>query len=557
MTWSINDIDFDSCVLYRHIFREDGDIDSFFFAFIDDHYDYHTSNDTYENLDRETLQHQGSYLLPLLHYFADADLSALKAAEDKVYVNAPLVKMITYPFAWVIPLLVIAIVLFFALLFYGIHQGRLRARDITRGFGAFLLTLIICGVIGYFGWTLLKIIYPQYTDIQHGFTYNGHWYIAFFVLLSIAICFRVYKKFKAQFFIPSFFVAPLTFWLLINIGVAVYLKGAAYWIIPVYFGLLAFFVTLRQEKPSILLLSLLSVPAIFFFSPLIQFFPVGLGLKMLVASSLFVVLTFGLLLPVFSRYRWKNILSVTTFIMAIGCFIIAHAKSDYTADRQRPNSLLYYNDHDTNESYWVSYDTEVDEWTRGYLGDAPEDAAKYIASAAGSKYNNGYNFAAKAPQKTIKAATMQLTLDSISDSGRETSVTIQPQRNTHELFVYVNKENEFDSLVVNGKVTSKDTAVSGFVNRTSNRLLRYYVTDNDSLVLHYKTKSAVAPEIMVMEFSYDLFTHPQFSINKRPDYMMPMPFINTDAIVTKKTFNIDTLKDKNTVLTIDTTLQDE
>jgi len=71
------------------IFREDGDIESMFFAFIDDHYDYHTANDTVENLDIETLQHQGSYLLPLLHYFAVSDLSSLKTEDDLVYVNMP------------------------------------------------------------------------------------------------------------------------------------------------------------------------------------------------------------------------------------------------------------------------------------------------------------------------------------------------------------------------------------------------------------------------------------------------------------------------------------
>jgi hypothetical protein len=98
------------------IFREDGNIESMFFAFIDDHYDYHTANDTVENLDIETLQHQGSYLLPLLHYFATSDLSTLKADTDAVYVNMPLVKFIYYPFSWILPMLCLAFVLFFVVL---------------------------------------------------------------------------------------------------------------------------------------------------------------------------------------------------------------------------------------------------------------------------------------------------------------------------------------------------------------------------------------------------------------------------------------------------------
>lgn len=524
------------------VFREDGGIESFFFAFIDDHFDYHTANDTYENLNRETLQHQGSYLLPLLHHFAETDLGNLKAEEDYVYVNAPLVKMISYPFSWIFPMLIMAAIIFIALLFFGIQKGRLKAKEIFRGFGAFLASLIICGVIGYFGWIVLTAIYPQYNDIQHGFTYNGHWYIAFFMLLSVAICFKVYKKYKAKHHVASYYVAPLVFWLLINVTVAIMLKGAAYWIIPVFFGLLSFFVLLRQQKPSLLLLTLLGVPALFFFSPLIQFFPVGLGLKMLVLTSAFTTLTFGLLIPVVGFYRWKNFISLITFVMAIGCFVMAHAKSDYTADRQKPNSLLYYQDQDKNENYWLTYDDNLDEWTKGYLGETPERASKYIEGAAASKYNGGFSYAKEAPAKEIAAATIRVDADTIAVDYRASTVTIVPQRNTHELFVYLDKAFNFETLEINGRKVSQDTAVSGFTDRISNRLLRYFVADNDSLELKYSTRTKEMPRFTVMEYSFDLLTHPQFSVNKRPAHMMPMPFVNTDAIITKKTFVLDSMK---------------
>src|SRR5690606_17450046 len=56
------------------VFREDMDIEGLNFAFIDDHYDYHTVRDNYERLDRNTLAHQGSYLMPLLKHFGNTDL---------------------------------------------------------------------------------------------------------------------------------------------------------------------------------------------------------------------------------------------------------------------------------------------------------------------------------------------------------------------------------------------------------------------------------------------------------------------------------------------------
>ncbi len=198
--------DTDSTVL-----REDGGIEGFFFAFIDDHFDYHTANDTYENLDRKTLQHQGEYLLPLIHYFADADLSALKSSEDDVYINLPLIKFINYPFSWVIPMVIVAIVLFIVLILYGRQQRVLSGKSILKGFLPFLLALIICGLVGVYGWKLINVMYPQYGEIQHGFTYNGHTYIWFFVFLAIAITFEIYHRFSKNINVASLLITPLFF----------------------------------------------------------------------------------------------------------------------------------------------------------------------------------------------------------------------------------------------------------------------------------------------------------------------------------------------------------
>ena len=55
----------------------------------------------------------------------------------------------------------------------------------------------------------------------------------------------------------------------------------------------------------------------------------------------------------------------------------------------RPNKnlivLVYYQDTDTQKSYWLTYDAILDEWTKGYLGDNPEEASKYVTSSAGEQ----------------------------------------------------------------------------------------------------------------------------------------------------------------------------
>ncbi len=527
------------------VFREDGDIDSFFFAFIDSHFNTHTANDTFENLSRNSLAHQGSYLLPLIQYFANANLSKLKAETDDVYVNFPLLKMISYPFSWILPMLILATLLFLLLIFYGLYRRKLNGKAMALGFVPFLLSLIICVIIGFFGWKLILMLYPQYLEIQQGFTYNGHWYIAFFVFLSLAITFAMYQKLGKKFSEPSFFVAPLLFWLLINIAVFIILKGAAYFIIPVFFGLLAFFVMLRQERPNLLLMALLAAPAIFFFAPLIQFFPVGLGLKMLVISCVFTVLLFTMLLPVFGYYKMKGVLSILCLLFAVFFFIKAHANSDFSEERKKPNSLIYYKDADANKTYWLTYDKEIDEWTQQYLGENPQDASQILDEASYSKYGINFSYAADAPEKNIPDYEIILEEDTLIENLRNVKFTIVPNRKVNKIDVYSEQFISFNSLEFNGQKAPLYNRKSKDYRGTKNSaLINYYVSNSDSLKVNFSVERNTKVSFKVMEYSFDLMTNPNFEIAKRPEYTMPKPFIVTDAIVAKRTFSIDSLKIK-------------
>ena len=537
--------DTDSTVL-----RQGGDIDGFFFAFIDDHFDYHTANDNFENLDRNTLQHQGEYLLPLVHYFADADLSSLKSSEDHVYINVPILKMISYPFAWIIPMLILAISVFTILIVYGLKKKVLSGKTIARSFVPFLLAFVSCGLIGFYGWKLLLVLYPQYSEIQHGFTYNGHIYISFFVLVSLAILFGVYHRYSKKTNLASLLIAPLIFWLLINVIVAIYLKGAAFFIIPVFLGLLSLWILIRQEKPNLILMVIIGALAIFMFVPLIQFFPVGLGLKMLVGSCLITALLFGILLPVFGFYSKKGILSAVFILLAIVFFIKAHLTSNFTAERQKPNSLVYYYDADTDETYWATYDKILDDWTKGYLGENPEEASNYITHASGSKYAKGYSFAVEAPAKKIPLFKAVLNSDTIINDIKKRTFTIIPNRNVNQISLYVAEGVEFDFLSFNGQslpLNNNENSASQKIK--SNELVRYYVSDKDSLEVSYEVSKDQKVSFTVMEYSYDLLDHPQFKINNRAENMMPKPFVVSDAIIVKKKITIDDLplkiKDSN------------
>ena len=529
--------DTDSTVL-----REGADIDGFFFAFIDDHYDYHTANDTYDNLDVNTLQHQGEYLLPLVHYFGDSDLNQLKSLDDHVYINLPFFKIVSYPFTWVFPMLLVAIVLFIGLIIYGLRKRVLTGNGVVRGFIPFTLAMIFCGILGFYGWKLILLMYPQYQEIQQGFTYNGHTYISFFVLLSLGVLFGIYYKFSKKINVANLLIAPLIFWILINIGVAIYLKGAAFFIIPVFLGLLSLWILIRKDRPNLILLTIIGSIAIFIFAPLVQFFPVGLGLKMLVGSCLFTALLFGILLPVIGFYKFKKTLAMLFVMVASLFFIKAHLSSNFSPNRQKPNSLVYYHDADNNKNYWATYDQELDDWTKEYLGDSPEPASSYISYASGSKYAKGYQFANVAPNKNIPIFKTVLHKDTVINQYKEVSFTIFPQRAVNQISLYTAEEVNFKSLSFNGQFFPLHNNLTNAAQKIkSKELVRYYVSDKDSLVVSYEVSKNQKVSFTVLEYSYDLLNHPQFTINKRADYMMPKPFIVTDAIIVKKELNMEDL----------------
>ena len=520
-------------------FRADKDIDGFNFAFIDDHFDYHTALDTYERLDRNTLEHQGSYLMPLLTYFADADLTNIKSTEDYIYFNVPLFKTVIYPFSWIIPMLIIALVLFIGLLVYGLKRKAITVSEIRKGYGAFFIALLVSGGIGFGLWKLILIVYPQYNEMLHGFTYNGHTYIALFVCIALAICFYVYHKVYNVENTASLLVAPLSFWLLICAIVAFKLQGASFFIIPVFFALLSLFVVIRQKKPNLILLALLGMPLLTIMEPFVKMFPVGLGLKILFVSCIFVVLIFSLLISVFGYFKHKNRLSVVFIIASVWFLISAHTNSHFTQNTPKPNSLIYMLDTNSNTAVWATYDDVLDAWTEAYLTKTPDNADLLKQNTIGSKYKSGFTYTKKAPLKQLQKPVIDITHDTIVNGKRQIAICITSKRQAERIEVFSDTTNVFYSATINGVSAYQNTdSEYVFSERLNNRLFSYFVTDNEPLDLIITVPESQETSLQFYECTYDLLTNAMFSVPDRKANMIPKPFVLNDAVVIKSSVTI-------------------
>jgi hypothetical protein len=294
----------------------------------------------------------------------------------------------------------------------------------------------------------------------------------------------------------------------------------------------------------------LSIPTLIILVPFIQLLPIGLGLKMLAASAIFVVFTFYLLLPVFGQFSKKSGWGWLFFLVACVFFIKAHWESDFEKGKGKPNSLVYIADAEANQNYWATYDQVLDPWTQKYLGEKPGPATELNKNSVASKYNSGFSYATKAPNKNIPKASFSFIRDTIVGEYRSITLEIKANRNINRMDIFAHENLKFHNLKANGVKNSNQQG--SFYKRKKTLLLNYYPINDKPLTLSFQIKKDAVLDMDVMTSSFDLLENPQFSISKRPDAFIPMPFVLNDAIVVKQKIK----KEKLSINEIDLTEKD-
>ena len=526
------------------VLREKSNINGYNFAFIDDHFNYHTARDTPENLDIRTLAHQGSYLMPLLDYFKDASISDLNSEEDLIYFSLPFGKIISYPFSYIFPMLILCFILFLLVLGYGIYRKKHFFRSVLKGMIPFFISLFGSGILTYLLWKFCLMIYPEYSEMEQGFTYNGYYYIAAAIFLTLSINFFAYHKFNPQEKKGGQLVFPLFFWILICLLIAFFLKGASYFILPAFFGILQLWVMIHQKKPSLFLMLFLSLPALVVLLPFITTFPVALGLKILFVTAVLTTFLFLFFLPVFTYFRLKKALALLCFLIFNVLFITAHFKSSFTEERPKPNSLVYLFNADTKEASWNSYDLMIDSWTSEFFGEEPVIIPS-SEEAFQSKYGSKFTFKATAPIINIAEPGIifeKLSLDSLDKTSRY-SLKIAPNRKINRMELYVDRKVDFEEFEVNGLTADSINLGANsfhiFTKRWNKGLLIYHAANMDTLSIEFVVKDEKMPEFILYESSYDLLDNEEFDVPKREKSMIPRPFVLNDAVIIKKTIGLE------------------
>jgi hypothetical protein len=516
------------------VFREQANINGFNFAFIGDHFDYHTSLDSFERLDRNTLIHQADYIMSMLNHFSKINLSNLDSENDYVYLNFPILKMLHYPYSWIYPLLIFSIIFFLFIIYLGLAINKLSIQGILNGILALTISLFTCLSITIILWKTISYFNPDYADILHGFTYNGYYYITAFIFLNIFCLFSIYYRFFKNSSGLDLTIMPIGFWLIINVLISIYLKGAAYFIIPVnlvLFSILLIYFSNFKGNKKMLLWTFFSVPLIYIFAPQLKMFPVGLGLDNLFITSFFLVLIFVLLLPVFSNFAFKNQIKNITLLIAIVFFALAFLNNDYDVNSKKPNSILYYSDLDSKQSYWLSRNENLDEFTSQFFkkNESIQEASFFSSS---SKYGTPHKQSALADFIKFSSSDIQILKDTIVENKRNLQLKISPERKINKIDLTTDDPFVLNSMSVQG--VEFEIEKSEFKINPGQFLTYYLSYEDKDVTIELDFEENLSPSLNLIETSFDLFESEKFNFKPREDYMMPMPFVNTDAIVLSK-----------------------
>ncbi|MCX8063793.1 MAG: M28 family peptidase [Candidatus Hydrogenedentes bacterium] len=354
-------------------------VPGFDFAFVGGIRFYHTPNDNIFNISLRSLQHHGEYALPLIKHFGNLDLSGLtigspfeNPTNNRIYFPVPHNNLISYHQCLVLPLMVVAVVLYLILLIINLVFWRLSILDIVRSFTqAFMLVLVNTAVLALFigGAFLLHKHYIVYYELTYLFSALLITFGTFFVLLPLII-----PKVDPH----SFYVAILLPWVVFCVHSSVFSPSASY--VPTWITIVGSLVGITisimmgvsVERSKLVMISILpGIIAIYIFVPFLvvgaqTLTPIFLPLLAILIIYVF-FLSPGIMIHIIDFKDSFRKIGMVSFLIGFIIYLYPTVFLSPTSSTPWTTHLVYGVDWDKNEAYWMTLDKHPNEWTRNFL----------------------------------------------------------------------------------------------------------------------------------------------------------------------------------------------
>jgi hypothetical protein len=515
------------------------------FAFVNDVAFYHTQYDDVAHLDPRSLQQEGGYALALARRFGNLDLRNLQGA-DATYFVLPLVGCVVYPVAWSIPLAMLAVVAFVAVVMLGVRRGRLAWRGTLSGFLWLLATTALAGAAVCLMWMLSRGQAVGFWQAFAGDPYHAGIYRIASIALALALTSAVYGWLFARVNMLNLWAGALLLWLLLTVATTAAMPGAAYLFLwPMIAGVVGLAAALCGAREpgtscgSLLWLCLVCLPGLAFLVPSILLIFMSLTMRLAFVAVFATVLLLGLLIPalklLWAPGRWW--LPGMAALVCAGCLVAGASMSGFNREDPRTNSIYYGLDTDTGKAVWFSVDQQKDDWTAHYLGANPRRAAlpQYVP------FMSWQYLTQQAPAVALPAPAIERLEDAQSHGARTLRLQVRSPRQAPRIYLYGDDRYRVIDADVDGVPIEANKAYAGlkpgqkaYAFRMQRWGLCYYNVPEQGIELRLRVEG-VAPgfRIEVVDQSYGIAGLP--GVQPRPESMIPFP-IMMDSVWVRKAY---------------------
>ena len=502
------------------------------FAFIMGQPYYHTTRDSYENIDERSLQHSGSYALALARHFGNVSAWPERAS-NIVYFDIFSYVLVSYSERLVLPLMTLTLLLFTGLVILGFRMKRLTIGGITFGAFGFLLNVIGVGA-------LLLIVMQVIQRVSSSPTaddYIINRYAVGFLLLTVALSSALLVWFNKKARPENLAVGGLIWWAVLMVLVCLLAPGGSYlftW--PLMLAVLALGAVLiaREKITSVTSIIILTIPAlssVILIAPLIRLMVAGFGLNMAWVLMAFVVFQLALLnahLRLLTATK-KWLLPAASGLLGL-CFIGAGLLlSGVSANQPKTDHLFYAVNADTGKAIWGSVDQSLDEWTSQYFSSGAEkvELADYLSVGRGQLLKGD------APALSLAPPSVVMLEDRREGGLRTLRLRVTSPRRASGLSIFWKQELELKALAVNGKRTEEENVETPRAPGHYRRL-SYYGPPEEGIELSLEIRSSDPIELKIEEWLYGLPEIPGRLFTGRPDYIFAAPILYSDCTVITK-----------------------
>jgi hypothetical protein len=399
---------------------------------------YHTAYDSVDSFDEAALQHEGDTALSLARRFGALDLWHIRRP-DVVYFDVIGDVAVVYSQKLVAPFVVLAVALFATAAVIAARRRLLTLRGVasaTLGTGATLAASVLVTSVT---WWMYRTAYEERVWTQTGVVISD-WYRVGLVLVAAAVVLASYGFLLRRLRAWDLAIVALTWWAAGAVGVSFVFPGASFlltWpLAGASVGLAAAALVDHRDdvRPVAALLALAgAVPGLVLLSAATYLLLMSAGLKQGV-TVLAVWLLAGLLLLPLAVVQRAFRYWLPASLAALGFAVLFAVGSTVAFDVEHPKfTSVYYRRAPDGSALWQGVD-QVDDYTRGFLGERPRAS---MATGYFPALGSHATLEADAPQFSVRPPVLRLLSDVTEGDRRTVKVRMRSAREAAVLSLLV------------------------------------------------------------------------------------------------------------------------